>query len=472
MSVARRLLLLAGLLGLFAVATAVAFAATVSWGSPTEVPGTAALNLGNYAGVASISCPAASTCAAGGSYRDASDHGQAFVANETNGAWGKALEVPGTKTLKLIDAQVSTVSCGSPGNCAAGGYDTPHDWRHAFLVDEVRGAWHKAIAVPGVEALNRPGGGDSRVTSISCPSAGNCGAGGLYSTGGGLFVLNEKKGVWGKAIKVPAIAALNAGRDAALTSLSCASPGYCAAGGRYRDGSSHYQAFAVTEKNGVWSKAKEIPGTATLNHGGDAGVTSVSCATATACAASGYYRDASGHTQAFVVSSMKGVWGKAIEVPGTAALNLGGLARLLAISCRSAGNCSAGGYYSPDVAHRTAFVVGSTNGVWGTASAVTGAINNDPHFSQVTGISCASAGNCAAIGGYDAGGNDMLFLAAETNGVWADAVHLTGVFPYGIARKDYYTPRLDSISCAKAGNCAIGGYYEDSNGPQAYVTSP
>ena len=113
MSISRRLLLLVGLLGLFGVTTVAALAATVSWGNPIEVPGTAALNLGGYAAVGSISCPAAHSCAAGGYYKDSSTHGHAFVANETNGTWGKAAEVGGVTAQNNDDAEVNAVSCAT-----------------------------------------------------------------------------------------------------------------------------------------------------------------------------------------------------------------------------------------------------------------------------------------------------------------------------------------------------------------------
>jgi hypothetical protein len=52
----------------------------------------------------------------------------------------------------------------------------------------------------------------------------------------------------------------------------------------------------------TWGTAEEVPGTATLNQGGDAGAESVSCASAGNCTAGGYYTDGSSHSQAFVVS--------------------------------------------------------------------------------------------------------------------------------------------------------------------------
>ena len=95
---------------------------------------------------------------------------------------------------------------------------------------------------------------------------------------------------------------LNAGGVAGIGSVSCPSPGNCSTGGSYRDSSGNQQVFVVSEVNGTWGTAIEVPGTAALNTGGNAAVNSVSCAAASNCSAGGYYHDSSGHQQAFVAS--------------------------------------------------------------------------------------------------------------------------------------------------------------------------
>jgi hypothetical protein len=109
-------------------------------------------------------------------------------------------------------------------------------------------------------------------------------------------------GTWGKAEQVPGTAALNKAGGAAVSAVSCASAGNCSAGGFYSDSPDHVQVFVVSQAGGTWGKTEEIPGTATLNKGGDAQVNSVSCAPAGTCSAGGSYTDSSGHSQAFVVS--------------------------------------------------------------------------------------------------------------------------------------------------------------------------
>ena len=73
-------------------------------------------------------------------------------------------------------------------------------------------------------------------------------------------------GHWGPAVPVPGLGGrgLNAGGQAWVSSVSCASAGNCAIGGSYRDGHRHGQAYVVSERNGRCGSAIEIPGTVVL----------------------------------------------------------------------------------------------------------------------------------------------------------------------------------------------------------------
>jgi hypothetical protein len=324
-------------------------AAGNTWGSARELPGFTALNRGGIAEATSVSCPSAGNCGLGGSYYDASRVAQAFVADEKAGTWHAAKEVPGTSALNTGSAGVTSVSCASAGNCGAGGdYLSAAGTSQAFVANEVNGTWHTAH--PLGETVSVGSGPGSEVTSVSCAAAGSCTAGGYYEDiegGQQAFVADEKNGTWQTAIEVPGTGALNVNVTASVTAVSCASPGDCGAGGYYTDGSGHTQAFVVTETSGVWGTAKETA--AALNTGGNATVNSVSCPSAGNCAAGGSYRDGSGHTEAFVVTETSGSWGTARETAD--ALNTGGNATVNSVSCPSAGNCAAGGSYRDGAGH-------------------------------------------------------------------------------------------------------------------------
>jgi len=56
----------------------------------------------------------------------------------------------------------------------------------------------------------------------------------------------------------------------------------------------------ATEVNGVWRKAAEVPGTAKLNTGPNAAVSSVACPAIGRCAAAGTYTTRANITWVFV----------------------------------------------------------------------------------------------------------------------------------------------------------------------------
>jgi hypothetical protein len=384
------------------------------------------------------------------------------------GTWGTAIEVPGLGSLnKGGDADLMSVSCSSAGNCVAGGgYTDRFVKRQGFVVSETNGSWRMAIRMPGRGTLNK--GGFASVSSVSCASAGNCAAGGRYVGGSGhlrAFVVSERNGAWGKAIQVPAP---SAGAAAVVVSVSCGSAGHCAAGGFYANG--YCRAFVVSERNGAWGKAIEVPGSSALNKGGLAQVLSVSCGTAGNCAAGGFYTDGHGHGQAFVVSERKGRWGEAIEVPGSRALNAGGFAQVNSVSCASAGNCAAGGDYTDGHRHQQAFVISEQHGMWGEAIRVpgSGALNAGGN-AQVNSVSCPSAGNCVAGGSYTDGSNrGQAFVVSERNGRWGKAIAVPGL---GSLNKGG-SAQVFSLSCPSAGTCAAGGSYRDGHGHrQVFVVS-
>ena len=79
------------------------------------------------------------------------------------------------------------------------------------------------------------------------------------------------------------------------------------------------------------------------------------------CSAAVDYTDGSGHHQVFVADEVDGTWNNAIEVPGTGTLNAGETAAVSSVSCSSAGNCSAGGYYSSGPKQEQAFIVSESS---------------------------------------------------------------------------------------------------------------
>jgi hypothetical protein len=447
-------------LGALGATAALAAGTPVSWGTAIEAPGTAALNTGGNAEITSVSCGGTSACGAGGIYHDANGNPHAFIQNSAGSSWSEAIPVSGTEAAP--QSELLTVSCPDTTYCGAGGYYIDTDGaQHAFVLEGSNGVWGTAADVQAAAGLTL--GGSPVVNSISCASVGNCSAGGTYDDGGlqQAFVVTEKNGVWGNAIAVPGITTLNYAY-ATLTSLSCASAGNCSAGGAYYDGTGARQAYVAIEKAGVWKKAIKVPGIAAMNNGGDSETLSISCGSTANCSAGGYFTDSTGFRGTFVSTEKAGVWKKAIKVPGLPSVTADG--RVSSVSCRGASSCTAGGYYTSNGLY-TAFTVSEKQGVWGKAHSM----GMGTYHSAVTSVSCSSAGNCAAVGYFYDNTGEEPFIVAQRNGNWVSGGPVPGVSDLNAG--GYAAPSV--VSCAKAGGCAIGGYFTDvTNARQAFLTAP
>jgi hypothetical protein len=211
--------------------------------------------------VAGVSCGSAGNCAIVGSYISRSGNGQSFVADQAGRKWKPARQLARPRPRRHgADLTVSSVSCAEPGDCVvAGSYERQSLLTNAAATEEKNGTWGRARVLPG------PGRGpfpDAEIDSISCASAGNCSASGIFDGRSGHIrplVVNERNGTWGPVKEVPGARALNGGKRAYVISISCGAPGDCAAVGAYSDGDFAH-AFVVTEQNNTWGRARAIAG--------------------------------------------------------------------------------------------------------------------------------------------------------------------------------------------------------------------
>jgi hypothetical protein len=194
-------------------------------------------------------------------------------------------------------------------------------------------------------------------------------------------------------------------------SQSCVSSGDCAVVGTSQDASGHAQAFAFSVSDGGEQLATFIPGIASLNAGGNAGATAVSCPAAGNCAAGGYYTDMIGDQHAFIAEEKGGTWGNAIPVPGIIRLNVLGVANVQNISCPSAGNCAVSGFYTGASGNEQIFVADEVNGTWGSATRLPGPASTGNNSGAH--VACWSAGHCTAGGAIITSGHLQALVAAE-----------------------------------------------------------
>jgi hypothetical protein len=305
------------------------------------------------------------------------------------------------------------------------------------LLNEKAGHWARGVesALPADADPDDP---SASLDSVSCATAGNCTAVGSYqSTGGsGGLLLTEKDGQW--AAGVEAVLPENPGFDpVAYTLVSCVSAGNCTAViGR----------FLLTETAGEWATGvlARLPSDADPSKPVE--IASVSCASDGNCSAVGTYnldlgRDI-GAGEGLLLTKTSGKWRASRAVmppdgPGEGVV-------LTSVSCASGGNCAAIGEYNINIdscCGGDSVLLMEKAGTWRHGV--------KPRLG-LSFISCPSPGNCVAL----SGGRHSATLLNEEAGKWRRGP--TDVFP-----RRFLYPGVYAFSCASPGNCAAVGSYWD-----------
>ncbi|MEI6710578.1 MAG: hypothetical protein WCL17_06325, partial [Actinomycetota bacterium] len=128
----------------------------------------------------------------------------------------------------------------------------------------------------------------------------------------------------------------------------------CVAGGGYKDGSNHTQAFVSVYNGRTWADHK-VAGS--LNVGNEGFVNSVSCASSTSCVAGGVYTDRNHLSRAFVSVYNGSTWA---DQEAATLLNVGKVGEVGSVSCTSSGRCVAGGQYADASSNFQAFLSSAT----------------------------------------------------------------------------------------------------------------
>lgn len=277
-------------------------------------------------------------------------------------------------------------------------------------------------------ANTTPGTAGAAFRAVSCTSSGNCAAVGLYvvtSSVNELMVATETNGSWGPATEL----AVPAGRSAySVGNLSCPSTGNCAAVGTLQsaaDGGIQKTPFVLDEVNGSW---QPVDGSITLPS--DAGPSP--------------------------------------------------LAGLDSVSCTSAGNCVAVGYYTNQYFWANAMYLTESGGTWASAAssmtlpadAVEGCANcgGTGIGAVLNAVSCPSAGNCVATGHYVSSAGGQRAMIATEVGIFGWVVNAYTATPgnagtAGASGPSHLGAGFDSgLDCTGVGNCVAAGIYLDSAG--------
>ena len=456
---------------LLAVAAHSSAAVASGWGPGVQAALPANAEPDPKVNLSSVSCPSAGDCVAVGTY--ACCRWKALRVQETAGVWGQGMQMWLPENAKPShDVTVDSVSCASGGNCAAVGHyiDTSGSEEGVLFVED-SGKWaHGVEAAVPANAATAP---EVDLTSVSCPAAGDCTAVGEYLDSSQHFqglLLSERSGTWAPGVEARLPANASGFPLVMLSSLSCGSVGNCTAVGSYEaNPSGQTQGLLLDERSGKWARGKEarLPANAESKPPfEDVHLTSVSCASAGNCAAVGYYPNRSGDLRALLLNERSGKWARGLKAPLPANAASNHISFLQSVSCPSAGNCTAVGNYNACSVCSQGLLLSERSGKWARGKEARLPANAAPRAAEVFlgSVSCASARNCAAVGTYGNSSNQTEgLLLDKRSGRWARGVEAT--LPANAETNFAPVPEvvLGSVSCASAGSCSAVGRYLDSS---------
>lgn len=400
---------------------------------------------GGSSSLSVIDCTATGICTASGAYAGPSSSTETVVVALSGGTWGTPdVVTPPSLDSTNPDPSVGEITCASSTACTLVESVHQAEFSHAAVASSTGGTWSttKLLAVPSTIGSKESG----TVGAISCPN-GKCEAVGVYlapdeddesfaEAGSGLDWTT------GTPLETPD----TLGPYTNLDAISCPAVGDCVAAGSAGGGTTVF-----TESGGTWGLG--VPASTTVDVGGIAGL---SCPTTTWCLGVGNgpsLIDDAGTLSTLATPTIFGNGGSTAET-----LNLE------SVSCWSQGNCEAVGWYNnfPSSPYELAVADLMQNGAWATPIAIPAPSDEyGTGMTQLFGVSCVSAGNCAAVGfatenhGTDNSATNDPEFVESIGGAWQASV---GV---GTATSD---AEFTGIACPTSISCVAVGLEHPNTG--------
>ncbi len=360
----------------------------------------------------------------------------------TTGYVATTIPIPTGYTPDATTTLANAVSCPPTGPCVAVGQ----------VAVEGTSSYTATVSTAGAGGdfgqSTVVGSAGSVFEGLSCSASGSCTAVGTTETGSTDEAIADTMsgGAFGTPVAVTPPAGAVAGGTDVLSSVACSSPGNCVAVGYFEASPGTTTGMVAIESGGMFSIANVVPEPAGTT---GAVLQSVACTSALGCTAVGSFTTG-GATEPLTVAIAGGVaqTGKAAPLPqGATAGNLTSIACSNATDCLAVGEVGTSSLTEP-------YAVSSSAGAFSAPSVLSAPAEIDTNAALtsdvLTGVTCASAGNCIVVGNYD---NEYLGIQSsiytESGSVFSG--------PTGVQTVGYATFGLTGVACGAGGNCAIVG---------------
>ncbi len=293
----------------------------------------------------SVSCVSTGNCIAVGDYRISTVQTEGFYVVETSGTWvrGQELPLPADAGASPAETTFVSASCAPTGTCELlGEYLTSSP---LGIVHSVVDTYKFGTGLTGSpqEIYQLPGEQGIALSSVSCPSAGDCMAVGAQASASSetAVYVAENAGTWDNPVGIQNPAA-GATPEEYLSSVSCVSAGNCVAGGDYLGSSGNAEGETYTVQADSWGSPVTIGESKSFSN---PFVDDISCAsTVTSCTVVGAMADQQGALHAATAQMTAGRWGQ--FAPAAPPINSVPDLELLGVSCLVGVTCTAVGYFN------------------------------------------------------------------------------------------------------------------------------
>ncbi|MGH3155855.1 MAG: hypothetical protein ACRDNF_04660 [Streptosporangiaceae bacterium] len=401
---------------------------------PTPVPSRAAAS-----GLFTVSCPAVGACTAVGSSYSTRTGTDTTLAEGWNGSTWAIQPTPAPSGA--IGGQFGGVSCTAAGACTATGYYDSSTATETALAERWNGATWAIQPTPV-----RSGAFGGELGAVSCASASACTAAGAYenSAGEGRLLAETWNGSTWTVQATPNPPRGNGRYSTEFTAVSCLPAGSCMAAGDYPGPINAARPLAESWTGGAWVLHLSVGRTGAKH----SYLNAVSCPAVASCTAVGGI-DLSIGTSTGLAETWNGARWRIQATPAPA-----GAAgwSLSSVSCPSARACTAVGYYVRNLAKGRTYPLAET---WNGSAWHLRATPNPSggmRDASLNSVSCTAPDACTALSAY-AGKSGTHGIVERWDGTrWSIQYLATPA-----AAKAVVT---SGVSCTSDTACVVVGYYE------------
>jgi hypothetical protein len=332
------------------------------------------------------------------------------------------------------------VSCSSPIACVGVGFYVSASGGEGSLAERWNGSEWSIQTTPGPV-----GASESYLHGVSCASSSACTAVGYYEGGSGPWLTLAEH--WnGTEWSIQPTPSVTGASGSELYDVSCVSATACVAVGWYVNGAGTNVTLAERWNGSEWS-VQSTPDPAGAK---GSWLYGTSCTSSTSCTAVGWSKNSTG-TYVTLVEHWNGTEWSIQSTPNPAEATSSWLG---AVSCSSSAGCTAVGDYKNGAGSKVALVERWNGTEWSIESAP---VPSEATSELLSGVSCSSSTACTAVGWYKLGSGRYMTLSEE----WSGAEWSVQPTPDSIGAEE---SELSGVSCSSSAACIAVGYEQEGAG--------